>query len=95
MKEITKSIIFGQLVIYIGSLLITPVTLEKGLVLAILAGLLAFFEFKTEKKELVQLKSDMEEIKKQLDDQKKFSQELNSHVSPIKMGQNIKTVGRF
>ena len=95
MEKFVKPVLFGQLVIYTLSLLITPVTLEKGIVLAILAALYSYFEFKAENKKFEQLKQEFNSLKSELDEQKKFSIELSSHVSSIKAGQQIKSVGRF
>lgn len=95
MEKLVKPILFGQLVIYSLSLLITPVSLEKGVILAILSALYSFFEFKAENKQITELKKEIADIKTELLEQQKFSQELSSHVSSIKMGQQIKSVGRF
>jgi cell division protein FtsL len=95
MDKVVKPILFGQFVVYGLSLLITPVSFEKGIVLAILGGLLVFFEHKTGKKEADSLKQEIESLKSAIEEQKKFSQELSSHVSSIKVGQQIKSVGRF
>lgn len=95
MEKLVKPVTFGLLVVYCLSLLVTPVTFEKGLIFAVLAAMVGYFEFKSEQKELKEIKEQLETIKQDLNEQKKFSQELSSHVSSIKMGQQIKSVGRF
>lgn len=95
MDKIVKPVLFTLFVIYGLNLLVTPVTFEKGVVLAILATLLSLLEFKTERKELTQIKEELSVLKRELEENKKFSQDLSSHLSSIKAGQQIKSVGRF
>ena len=95
MEKIIKPVTFGLMVVYCLGLLVTPVTFEKGVIFAILAAMVGYFEFKSEQKELAKLKEEIETVKNEINEQKKFSQELSSHVSSIKMGQQIKSVGRF
>lgn len=95
MQKIIKPVTFGLLVAHCLSLLIAPATPEKAVVFGILAIMVGYFEFKSEQKHLVDLKAELETLKLDLLEQKKFSQELSSHVSSIKMGQQIKSVGRF
>lgn len=93
MEKVVKPTLFGLFVVHSVSFLVTPPTIERGVTFAILAIIMGLLEFKATSKEIGLLKQEIETLKKDSEEQKKFSAELSSHVSSIKMGQQIKNVG--
>ena len=95
MEKLAKPILFGLFVAHSISFLVVSPTFERGLTFAILAIIMGLLEFKATNKAIDSLRQEIETLKKESEEQKKFGQELSSHVSSIKMGQQIKTAGRF
>ena len=92
----------GLLLLFSGKALMGNISPVDAANLLILSSLVAYFEFKLEKREMDQLKNDMDYLKKsneeqivRLNDMKSFYEErqaqLSTHVQSMKLNNNIKT----
>lgn len=95
MKDYIKYIPLSLLIVYCVKLITTTVTLNDSPILAILAALTGFMFIVQEEKKLLSVNDKIKELKEDIEKQKELSQEIRTHLSSIKLKQQVKTVSRF
>lgn len=91
MTKITKLLPIGLFFAYAVKLMIVPVDLTDGLILAVLATLAGYFEFRSEKETIKALEDKITNNFKELDQKIKDLEDIRSTLTAIKLGQSIKT----
>ena len=95
MKEYIKYIPLGLFVAFSAKMLISGVSLETAPVFGILAAFSAYLINRDEKKNLEIINSRLQAIEGKLNSKEKEVEELRSHVSSLKLGQQMSKVARF
>lgn len=92
MNKVLRLLPATMLLVYLLKCLISQSPqLVDAAILATLAALCGYNEFKTEQKDITQLKNDIIELKKLTAEASKKDEELRSHVSSMKLGMNMRT----
>lgn len=95
MKEYIKYISLGLFVAFCIKMLINGVTLEAAPAFAILAGFTGYLVNRDEEKNLEKINKRLETLEKQNSEKEKQVEELRSHVSTLKLGQQMRSVAKF
>lgn len=85
----------GLFVAFSAKLIIIGAVLSDAPILAILAGFSGYLVNRDEEKNLEKIKNQFNSIEQKAQEQAKAIEELRSHVSTIKLGQQVKSVARF
>ena len=94
-NNIVKSVVLTSFSLFFLKLLIVGVTLESSIVIAILATLMAYLEFKSDHNNYGILKKETEVLLKAIEENKKELEDLRSHVSTVKLAQQVKTFNKY
>lgn len=81
----------GMLLVYLSNCLVHGSTPVDAAVLAVLACLYGYIEHKTDEKQFTALKTELQEIKGQIEWLKKRDEEVRTHVGSMKLGMNMRT----
>lgn len=95
MKEYIKYIVLGLFVAFSVKMLMNGVSLQEAPAFAILAGLTAYLVNRDEEKNLEKLNNRLTALENQNSSKEKEIEELRSHVSTLKLGQQVRTVAKF
>lgn len=93
--NVIKSIVLVLFTLFFVKLLATGVTFEDSLVVAILSALLGYLEYRSESDDLKEIRKQAGEIVLHLENTKKELEELRSHVSTVKLAQQVRTVSKL
>lgn len=94
-NNIVKSVVLVSFSLFFLKLLIVGVSLESSVVVAILATLMGYLEFKSDINSYTSLKKETEALMKSIEENKKDLEDLRSHVSTVKLAQQVKTLNKF
>lgn len=95
MKEYIKYIPIGLFVAFCVKSLVTGVQLHEAPLFAILAAFSAYLVNRDEDKARKVVLQRLDALEKQTEDKSKEIEDLRSHVSSIKLGQQIRTAVKF
>jgi hypothetical protein len=95
MKEYIKYIPLGLFVAFSVKMLINGVSLQDAPAFAIIATFAGYIINREENKNLKYLNDRLKALEDGASESKKEAEELRSHVSSIKLGQQIRTAVKF
>jgi uncharacterized protein YdaL len=95
MKEYIKYIPLGLFVAFSVKMLMSGASLQDAPVFAILTGFAGYMINREEDKILNSLTGRLKKLEEQSTESKKEAEELRSHVSTIKLGQQIRSAVKF
>lgn len=95
MKEYIKYIPLGLFVAFSIKSLVNGASLQDAPVYAILALFTAYLVHRDEEKSLKKIHSKLEQLEKLNEVKTKEMEELRSHVSTIKLGQQVRSAVKF
>lgn len=95
MKEYIKYIPIGLFVAFCVKSLVVGVQLQEAPLFAILAAFSAYLVNRDEDKVRKVVLQRLDALEKQTEDKSKEIEDLRSHVSSIKLGQQIRTAVKF
>ena len=95
MKEYIKYIPLGLFVAFSIKSLVNGASLQDAPVYAILALFTAYLVHRDEEKSLKKIHSKLEQLEKLNEVKTKEIEELRSHVSTIKLGQQVRNAVKF
>lgn len=93
--NVIKNIVLVLFTLFFVKLLVTGITFEDSLVVAILSTLLGYLEYRSESEDLKEIRKQTGEIVLHLENTKKELEELRSHVSTVKLAQQVRTVSKL
>jgi hypothetical protein len=91
MEKVTRLIPMGMLSVYLIKCLILGSSAIDAAVIASLAALTGYFQFKTEQKEITEIKTQLSSLKLDIESSKKRDEEIRSHVNSMKLGMNMRS----
>jgi len=95
MKEYIKYIPLGLFVAFCLKVLTNGASLHEAPTFAILAGFTAYLLNRDEEKNLEKINNRLAALEQQTSSKEKEIEELRSHVSTLKLGQQVRTVAKF
>ena len=95
MKEYIKYIPLGLFVAFSVKMLMSGVSLQDAPVFAILTGFTGYMINREEDKILNSLTGRLKALEEQSIESKKEAEELRSHVSTMKLGQQVRSAVKF
>lgn len=90
MENKIKFILFGLLASYLAKSLILTTNLNEVLIIAILAGLTAFYELKLNKKDVKLLQDQIDSLMEDKTTQNKSIDDLKSSIVSVKVSSGIR-----
>lgn len=93
--NVIKNIVLVLFTLFFVKLLSTGVSFEDSFIVAILSTLLGYLEFRSENEDLKEIRHQAVQLNHSLETTKKELEELRSHVSTVKLAQQVKTVSRL
>lgn len=93
MEKRIKYVPFGLLVASLIKSLVLGTNLNEVLLVAILAGLTAFYEMKVNKKEIINLQAQIDNLSSQNQIQDKVIDDLKSSIVSVKVSSGVKSFG--
>ena len=95
MKEYIKYIPLGIFVAFCSKALVIGASLTEAPALAIVALFSAYLVHRDEEKQLKSIMERLSALEKQGEDKTKEVEELRSHVSTLKLGQQMRSAVKF
>lgn len=95
MKEYIKYVPLSLFVAFCVKSLVVGVTIAEAPALAIVAVFSAYLIHRDEDENKKAIEARLAALEKQQETKSKEMEDLRSHVSSVKLGQQIKSVGRF
>jgi len=95
MKEYIKYISLGIFVAFCVKILMNGISFEDAPVFAIVAGFTAYLVNRDEEKNLEKINKRLTQLEHHVSEKEKQVEELRSHVSSLKLGQQMRSVAKF
>jgi hypothetical protein len=93
--SVIKLVVLSSFILFFARLLFTGVTLEDSLVVGVLGSLLGYLEYNNGQQEIREMTAKFVEITTQVEQSKRDLEELRSHVSTVKLAQQIRSSSRL
>ena len=91
MEKLVRFLPVGMALVYLAKCLSIGPSPVDAAILATLAGLYGYTQFKTENTQLTELKVAVETLNKELEASNKKIEEIRSHTNSMKLGLNIRS----
>lgn len=88
-------IVTGSFILFFGRLLLTGVGLGDALVVGVLGGLLGYLEYIDAQKQMDDLLIKFNDTTSRVEQTQKELEELRSHVSTVKLAQQVRNSARL
>ena len=93
--NVIKNIVLVLFTLFFVKLLSTGVSFQDSFIVAILSTLLGYLEYRSENEDLKEIRRQARELNLSLETTKKELEELRSHVSTVKLAQQVRTVSKI
>ncbi len=93
--SVIKLVVLSSFVLFFGRLLLKGVSFEDSLVVGVLGALLGYLEYNNGQKEIQEMAEKFASITDQVEQSKRDLDELRSHVSTVKLAQQIRSSSRL
>ena len=93
-EKYLKYIPLALFALFSGKLMFLGVSLEQALICAVLGAVSSFFCFKSNDKQLEEVKTKLNEMTKAQEDNTKQIQEMKDFIGGLKMSQGMRTLGQ-
>ena len=90
MEKLIRFSPLGMILVYLSKVIILGAQPVDAAVLAVLAALCGYAQYKSEDKALSSLKSMISELKAEQEASKKREDEVRTHITTMKMGMNMR-----